>query len=258
MDAPVKASMSQNSIGFLTVAAVDIGNYADIPRRTIGSLHDSEIIVCESIHVLKLIALNNKLNIKEKSIIEFNENISRPDRVLDNLMSQCKLGKRITLISNQGTPLIKDPGQEIIKKFREEGLTIKCIPGPSSIIAALSISGMPTDSFYFYGWIPALYKDRSEVLNSIKNNLRCTVVMFEPIFSNAYQSILDVNDIFGDNKKMSILIDISRESEQVFYGTTKDAISWIDQIVNSELLSQTNPDIRYITYVIDNNTTISQ
>jgi len=77
--------------------------------------------------------------------------------------------------------------------------------------------------------------------------------MFEPIFSNACQSMIDISEIFGEETPISVLIDISKPSEDVFYGTTKDALPWLDKIINSEELSETNPDFRYMTYVIDNN-----
>lgn len=239
--------------GSLTVAAVDIGVDTDIPRRTINGLLSNDIIVCESIHVIKLIAHLYDIDLDNKKVIEFNENISRPYRVVDNLIESCRNGKDIILVANQGTPLIKDPGQEIVTRFRKEGFTINCVPGPSAIIAALSISGIAVDNFYFAGWIPARYVDRSEQLQKLKNNFSCTIVMFEAIFSNSYQSMIDINEIFGDETIISILIDISKNSEQVFYGYAKDALPWIDRIINSDSLSETNPDFRYMTYVIDNN-----
>lgn len=246
----VNAKMNNGS---LTVAAVDIGVDTDIPRRTIDGLLNNDIIVCESMHVLKLIASMYDIDLSNKQVIEFNENISRPYRVVDNLIEFCKQGKNIILVANQGTPLIKDPGQEIVTRFRQEGFTINCVPGPSAIIAALSISGIAVNSFYFAGWIPARYIDRSEHLQRLKNSFFCTIVMFEPIFSNAYQSMIDISEIFGEETPISILIDISKPSEDVFYGTTKDALPWLDKIINSEELSETNPDFRYMTYVIDNN-----
>ena len=128
--------------GSLTVAAVDLGVETDIPRRTIEGLINYDIVVCESIHVVKLIASKYKINLSNKELIEFNDNISRPYRVVDKLIEACKEGKSIILVSNQGTPLIKDPGQDIVTKFRKEGLSVNCVPGPSAIIAALSISGI--------------------------------------------------------------------------------------------------------------------
>lgn len=246
----VNAKMNNGS---LTVAAVDIGDIVDVPKRTIHAINHCDVLVCETISEFKFLASRLDIDISTKKIIEFNNNISKPDLVIEDIINYCKNGKQIVLVAGQGTPLIKDPGQGIVTRFRKDGLTVKSIPGPSAIIAALSISGITVEDFYFAGWIPASYIDRSKFLSHLKNNFKCTTVMFEPIFSNSYQSILDIIDIFGEETSISILIDISKNSEQVFYGSTKDALSWIDKIINSDSLSTTNPDFRFMTYVIDNN-----
>jgi 16S rRNA (cytidine1402-2'-O)-methyltransferase len=198
------------------------------------------------------------IDISNKNLIEFNPYISMPDRVVKDVLQMQKDGKRIMLIGNQGTPLIKDPGFEIIEKFREHGIEITSIPGPSAITAALSTSGIFPENFYFAGFMPLMSKDRIAFLSNLKNRADCAIVIFESIFSSGYQSCLDIKEVFGPEARMSLHIDMTRQTEKSFLSSISECINWIDTIINSESFTTNYNESSGLVYVIDNWPTISQ
>jgi 16S rRNA (cytidine1402-2'-O)-methyltransferase len=134
--------------GVLYIVATPIGNLNDISLRAIEILKQVDVIAAEdtrhSIRLLNHLGIRNKL----MSLHEHNEK-DRIDGIIDDL----KQGNNIALISDAGTPLISDPGYPLVKAVQDAGLRVSPIPGVSSIIAALSAAGMPTDPFTFYGFL---------------------------------------------------------------------------------------------------------
>lgn len=242
----------------LVVAAVDIGNESDIPKRTLLELKESNIVICEYINSFKQMMSNIGIDISSKELIEFNPYISMPEKTIQNIIKKHKDGKKIILIGNQGTPLITDPGFEIIAEFRKNNIDIKSIPGPSAITAALSISGVFPQQFYFGGFMPLMSKDRISFLSDIKNKANCAIVIFEAIFSSGYHSCLDIKEVFGPEAIMSLHIDMTRPTEKSFFSSINNCVSWIDTIINSKDFSKHYNESSGLVYVIDNWPTISQ
>lgn len=242
----------------LIVAAVDIGNKQDMPKRTLQEIKKADVIICEFINSVKHMMNDLGIDISNKTIIEFNPYISMPEKVIENIVQMQKDGKNIMLIGNQGTPLITDPGFEIIKNFRDRGIEIKSIPGPSAITAAISTSGIFPQKFYFAGFMPLMSKDRIKFLSNLKDRADCAIVIFEPLFSSGYQSCLDIQEIFGKDTIMSLHINMTRENDQSFLSSVSDCIDWIDKIINSESFAKNHNESSGLVYVIDNWPTISQ
>ena len=154
--------MSQISKG-LYIVSTPIGNLEDITFRSIRILKKSDIILCEDTR--RTLKLLNHYKIKKKLISyhKFNER-----KELHKIIKYLKLGNILSLVSDAGTPNLSDPGRILIKKCISENIDIFPIPGPSSITAAMSVSGFD-DKFLFYGFLPKKEKELSEVLNKIKN-----------------------------------------------------------------------------------------
>lgn len=153
----------------LYVVATPIGNLSDISLRALSVLGRAEIVCCEDTrHSLKLFN-HYRLNAKLVPYHEHNAARERP-----RLLRMLADGARIALISDAGTPLISDPGYKLVRDTAAQGSTVFTIPGPSAVIAGLAVSGLPTDSFFFAGFLPpreAAAKRRLEELAEIPGTL---------------------------------------------------------------------------------------
>lgn len=138
-----------DSVGTLYVVATPLGNLEDFSPRAVRTLKEVDLIACEDTrHTRKLL---NHLGITTPttSYHEHNE-----EQKAAELVSRLKEGKRVALVSDAGTPLVSDPGYRLVKNCREERIPVVPIPGPSAAVAALSVSGLPTDRFFFAGFLP--------------------------------------------------------------------------------------------------------
>ncbi len=159
--------------GILYIVATPIGNLDDITYRAVRLLKEVDLIAAEDTrHSLKLL---NHLGIAKKMISLHDHN--ELDRV-DSILSHLTEGKDIALVSDAGTPLISDPGYHLVTAARKQGFQVSPIPGVSSIIAALSCAGLPTNEFIYIGFLSQKNQERINKLNQFKDSSR-TVVLLE-------------------------------------------------------------------------------
>ena len=159
--------------GSLFLVATPIGNLQDISSRAVATLRNVDLIACEDTrHTQKLL---NHLGIKKKLIShhEHNEE-SRTSEMVDMLNA----GRSVAVVSDAGTPAINDPGFRIVKKAIESGIDIVSIPGPSAVVTALAASGLPTDSFFFGGFLPAKKGERQRRLMKLRD-VPATLIFYE-------------------------------------------------------------------------------
>lgn len=159
--------------GTLYLVATPIGNLEDITLRAIRVLRDVDLIACEDTrHTRKLL---DHFGIEKPAISYHEHNESaRAEELLERLRS----GINIALVSDAGTPLISDPGYRIAAGAAAEGIRVIPLPGPSALLAALTASGLPTDAFYFGGFLPPKQMARRRILERA-SLLSCTVVFYE-------------------------------------------------------------------------------
>lgn len=174
----------------LYLVATPIGNLGDITLRALSVLLRSDIIYCEDTrHSAKLLQ-HFSLHATTRPLHDHNEDGERV-RVMRDLAA----GKRIALISDAGTPLISDPGFKLVRDCAAAGLPVHCIPGPSSVITAIAASGLPTDAFFFAGFLPPKQAARRSRLVQLK------LVPGSLIFFEAPQrtsdSLADMSDVLG-------------------------------------------------------------
>ena len=134
--------------GHLFIVATPIGNMNDITSRAVGVLRSVDYIAAEDTRVTKGILKRFRIQTPIKSYHDFSNERDR-ERILLDLLQ----GKSVALVSDAGTPLISDPGYKLVRMAREQNISVKSVPGACSLIAALSVSGLPTDSFQFDGFI---------------------------------------------------------------------------------------------------------
>jgi 16S rRNA (cytidine1402-2'-O)-methyltransferase len=197
--------MSKVNTGTLYVVSTPIGNLEDITNRAIKVLASVQYILCEDTRVTKKIL--NQYNISTK-MISYNEKneIKKISKVVSDLNNNFE----IALVSDAGTPCISDPGFRLISHIKEECLDVDVlpIPGATAGIAALSISGLPSDSFFFVGFLPKK-KGRNKKIKEFQL-LKCSTILYESPY-RLNRTFIDLYKILGNRK-----IFISREMTKLF------------------------------------------
>ncbi len=197
---------------YLYVIGTPIGNMQDIGLRALETLRTVDVIVCEDTRVTKRLLNNFEI---VKPLISFHA--QSKESSFQNIISLLKDGKNLALVTDAGTPAISDPGSLLISRIYNElkDIRIRAIPGPSALTSALSISGLPTDEFTFYGFLPHK-KGREKILNEILKTDR-TCVFYESTH-RIMRAIEQMSKIFVENKTICIVREISKIYEEVIRG----------------------------------------
>ena len=195
----------------LLIIPSPIGNLSDITQRSVSLLSSVDYILCEDTR--RTVKLMNHLKIKNslKSFHKFNEH-SKIQSIIDDL----KAGKVIGLVSDAGTPGISDPGYLIVKNCIENEIEVECLPGPTALIPALVISGIPSERFSFEGFLP-IKKGRKKRLEDLSEEKR-TMVFYE----SPHKISKTLNDLklhFGDDRKVSVSKELTKIHESTIRGT---------------------------------------
>ena len=204
--------MDSNRTGVLTIVATPIGNLNDMVPRAVQTLQSVSLIACEDTrHSKKLL---NHFNI-DKPCVAYHDHGDR--QMLEKLLLRLENGEDIALISDAGTPLISDPGYRIVAEARVRGISVMPIPGACAAIAALSVSGLPTDSFLFGGFLPAKTAQRKTALNEYKTATE-TLVFYEAPH-RVLETVDDMVEIFGQQRQGFLAREISKAFETFLQGT---------------------------------------
>jgi 16S rRNA (cytidine1402-2'-O)-methyltransferase len=159
--------------GTLFIVATPIGNLEDITYRAVRVLREAALIACEDTRQTRKLLDRYGISQPTVSYHEHNEQARS-----DELLRELQAGRDVAIVSDAGTPLIADPGYRLVEKARRQGVPVVPIPGPSAVIAALSASGLPTDSFAFLGFLPAKSGQRRRMLEAARG-LGMTLVFYE-------------------------------------------------------------------------------
>ena len=191
----------------LYIVSTPIGNLDDITLRAINTLKNSDLILCEDTR--RSIKLLNHLNIKKKliSFHKFNER-----KKISFIIEYIKQGKILSLISDAGTPLISDPGRSLINECIKEEIEVIPIPGASSVISAMSVSGF-SDQFIFYGFLPKKNNDLEKALKSL-SKINYSQVFFAP--SNKLNFYIQNFKKYYSDRKLLIAKEITKLHEAFF------------------------------------------
>jgi len=197
--------------GILYIVSTPIGNLEDITLRALRVLKEVDVIAAEDTrHSLKLL---NHYNISKPLISYWGEKEKvKAEETLEMLNS----GKTVALITDAGTPGISDPGNILIKKAIEEGIKVVPIPGPTAVIAALSISGFSTDAFIFRGFLPIKMSQRLRELKGLSLDPR-TIVLYEAPH-RLMETLADIRETF-DDRRVVVIKEITKFYEEIFRGT---------------------------------------
>ena len=198
-----------------------IGNLADVSKRSIKEIESSNIILCEDTR--RTAKLINHLGIKKtlKSYHKFNEH-----SIVESIINEIKNGFKIGLISDAGTPGISDPGYLIVKKCIDNDIEVECLPGPTALIPALVISGLPCERFTFEGFLP-IKKGRKSRLEELINEKRTMIFYESP--HKLIKTLNDFSNYFGSDRDISVTKEISKVYETTYRGKVIDVLNQVSK-----------------------------
>lgn len=198
--------------GILYLVATPIGNPEDITHRALRVLREVDVVVYEERK--EGLRLLHHFGI-EKPVESLNEhNESAATYVI---LERLKEGKNVALISDAGTPVFSDPGQILVRKATEQHLKIVPIPGASSLMPALTVSGFSIDQFVFYGFLSPKRNRRLVELQELKKERRTIVLMDAPY--RLVQLMRDLAEVVGNSRKVCVAFDLTLPGEEIFHGT---------------------------------------
>ena len=200
--------------GTVVLAATPIGNTGDASARLIALMEGADIVAAEDTR--RLYALANRLGIRVPGrVIAYHDHNER-DKA-DGLLDQVEQGATVLVVSDAGMPTINDPGLAIVRRAIERGLPVTCAPGPSAVLDALCLSGLPTDRFCYEGFLPRKHSERVQHLRALKSERR-TIVFYETLH-RIDESMVDLLDVLGPNRKMALCRELTKDYEQIRRGT---------------------------------------
>ena len=208
--------------GTLYIVSTPIGNLEDITYRAVDTLKNVDLILAEDTrHSAKLIS---HFQISKK-LIAFHDHNEKSQYM--KIIEKLKDGLNIALISDAGTPLINDPGFNLVRSAKQEKINVVPVPGPSSPIAALSASGLPADSFTFLGFVPTKDSDRINFLEKLKYSSETSIFFESP--SRILKTTKLIKEIFGSKRNVCLAKEISKIHETIITGDIDEIIHYLEE-----------------------------
>ena len=214
----------------LILAATPIGNLSDASARLIEHLGTSKFIAAEDTRTLLKLArgLGVKLDAKLFSLHEHNE----AERVTQLL--EIAATEEVLVVSDAGMPTVSDPGFVLVRAAIEAGIEVTVIPGPSAVLAALAVSGLPTDRFSFEGFLPRKSGERRKLFQSLLLETR-TMVFFESPH-RIDDALKDALTVFGESRQATVSRELTKKFEQTVRGTIPELLEWSANPTKGELV----------------------
>ena len=199
--------------GTLTIVATPIGNLGDFTPRATAALAGADVIACEDTRTTrKLLRLTGTASTAR--MVPYHDHNGAEMRPW--LLEQLEAGRQVALVSDAGTPLVSDPGYKLVAACRDAGITVVAVPGASAVLAALTVSGLPSDRFMFAGFLPAAEGARRSQITELAE-LTATTIWFETPARIA-RSLTDMADILGPRDAV-IARELTKLHEEILRGT---------------------------------------
>ncbi len=217
-----------NATGKLYVVGTPIGNLSDITFRAVEILKLVDFIVCEDTRVTKI--LLDHYSVTKPFVVVNAQNESKK---IEEILEKLGNGLLCALVSDAGTPSISDPGTRLVNAVIKNDFEIIGIPGPSAVTLALSISGLPTDSFVFEGFLPQK-KGRQKKLLEL-SNIERTIVLYESTYR--IEKLLSELKEFMPNRQLAIGRELTKKFEEVWRGTASEILNDLNKkIIKGEFV----------------------
>ena len=199
------------STGTLYIVATPLGNLEDITLRAIRVLKEVSVVACEDTR--RTVKLLNRYEIRTPLFIFHEYNKLRAGA---SILRRLRDGESVGLVSDAGTPAISDPGYELVREAIGAGIPIEVVPGPSALVSALVVSGLPTDHFTFEGFLPARRERRRKALESLGRETRTMIFYESP--QRVASFLREAAEVFGD-RRACVVRELTKIHEEILRGT---------------------------------------
>ncbi|MBO8157652.1 MAG: 16S rRNA (cytidine(1402)-2'-O)-methyltransferase [Bacillaceae bacterium] len=216
----IQKSFEQDDNGKLYIVPTPIGNLEDITFRALETLKTADLIAAEDTRQTK--KLLNHFSIATP-LVSFHEH-NKTGRG-EQLLTELKAGKKIALVSDAGMPLISDPGYELVNEAGSSGIDVVVLPGANAALCALVGSGLPTQHFLFYGFLPRKKKEMKEELLQLQ--YRDHTMIFYESPHRIKETIKVMTDVFGSSRNMALARELTKRHEEYVRGTAGDILTWL-------------------------------
>ncbi len=218
------------STGTLVLAATPIGDPRDAAPRLAQELATADVVAAEDTRRLRRL-LTDLAVTPTGSVVsyhEHNEAARTPD-----LVGRLVAGERVVVVTDAGMPSVSDPGYRLVAAAVEAGVRVTCVPGPSAVLMALAVSGLPVDRFCFDGFLPRKPGERAKVLAEVAEERR-TIVFFEAPHRLA-ETLAAMRDAFGPERRAAVCRELTKTYEEVRRGTLDELVAWAQDGVKGEI-----------------------
>jgi len=233
----LEAALQQGLAPGLHIVATPIGHLADISLRAIAAMASADRLLCEDTRrarkLLSHYGIRRDLKVYEEH---------RAERMRPEVLDWLRAGQSVALISDAGTPLISDPGFKLVREAVAADIPVFTVPGPVAAVAALTVSGLPSDSFFFAGFLPSKAAGRRQRLNELAS-IDATLIFYESA-TRLMAALHDVADVLGD-REVSIVRELTKRFETHYGGTAKALLGELDgQALKGEIVILVEPPVR--------------
>jgi len=206
----------EKSPGILYIVSTPIGNLEDITLRALRILKEVDLIAAEDTRRTRQLLSHYGIH---KPLLSYHEHNRRMRE--ESLLEELRKGMSVALVTDAGTPGISDPGEHLVRRAVKESIPLVPIPGPSALVAALSVSGLPTDSFLFYGFLPSKATGRHKLLRSLKERVETLIFYESPKRLPSF--LQDASQIFGE-RRVIVAREMTKVYEEVYRGTISEVL----------------------------------
>lgn len=207
--------------GTLFIVSTPIGNLEDITLRALNILKRVDIIASESVQHTRALCRHYDLQAK---LTGYNQHNQMKKGI--SLINQLKSGHDVALVTNAGTPAVSDPGGMLVHQALEEGITVSPVPGPSAVMAGLSVSGLKINEFVFLGFLSNRPGRRRKAIQELANEHR-TMVFFEAPH-RLKETLLDIQEILGQ-RRVTLLREMTKIHEEIIHGLISNLLAKINE-----------------------------
>ncbi|MEX2369303.1 MAG: 16S rRNA (cytidine(1402)-2'-O)-methyltransferase [Candidatus Paceibacterota bacterium] len=207
--------------GTLYITATPIGNLGDVSDRTKETLIKVDLIACEDTRVTRKLLSHFDIHTPTDSYHEHSSE-GKQEKIIARLVA----GENVALVSDAGTPAISDPGMRLVEAAHQAGITVVAVPGPSAVVAALSIAGLPADEFTFYGFVPRK-KGRESFFSTVNESPR-TVVFYESPH-RFEKTINTLADTLPESRTVVVCRELTKQFESVVRGSAQFAADYFTE-----------------------------
>jgi 16S rRNA (cytidine1402-2'-O)-methyltransferase len=217
----IQKSFEKNQRGAIYLVPTPIGNLEDITYRALNILKNADLIAAEDTRNTRKLMTHFEITQPLTSYHEHNKH-----EKTDTIISKAKAGALIALVSDAGMPAISDPGAELVQEAIKQDVNVVVLPGANAALSALVGSGLNTDEFYFYGFLPRKKKDKEEALDHLKK-IKATVIFYESPF-RVKDTLKVMRDRLG-NRKVTLARELTKLFEEYIRGTLDEVIEWAEE-----------------------------